>query len=227
MPKLNLSGRISINSQATLPCPSCGYPTLCMPRGHFVTDYMVPDPKITAHNAPQPTNAARDVAVLYECSVCHTPILFRSVQGRNSNATRPLGECELWPPATRTADHRIEEPMRSVLDEAHRCCAIGAWNATGVMCRRLVEEEVNAASCTGNTLYKQIEDLREKKDVSKRLIAAAQSLRVFGKEGAHADVPLDLTRDDAEAAIEFAEMLMDEIYVRTAKIAEVQEKHGT
>lgn len=124
----------------------------------------------------------------------------------------------------------ILDPMRADLVEAKQCQVVGAHNAAVVMARRALQCAAihqGAPRKRGDgrdaPLCDQLKWLRDNGHITKRLLEAGEAVRWVGNHGAHDTEPeirddgtptiTDVTKDDAEAAIQLAEEICRALYV--------------
>ena len=93
----------------------------------------------------------------------------------------------------------------------------GDLEAACIMARRSIELAVNLMDAEGGNLKKKIDDLADKKILSPILQAWAHEIRDIGNDGAHEP---DVSREDAEQAVYFAEMLFTYLFTLPGMIAE-------
>jgi hypothetical protein len=86
------------------------------------------------------------------------------------------------------------------------------------MCRRAVQEVAVLHKAVGKTLFEQIEFLAQNQTIAGDLKDWAHEVRLIGKDGAHADVPNDVTEQDADEAVEFTTQFINYIYVLKQKL---------
>jgi len=92
-----------------------------------------------------------------------------------------------------------------------------------------MHQVVEKFQATGNDLYQQINDLKQKQIITPILADAAQQVRALGKHGAH---PYDtkgnpfteLELEDARAALEFCDLIFDLVFVQPEKIKASQSR---
>lgn len=154
----------------------------------------------------------RDTNVYYSvatCVKCKAAVQIRVVSNELA---------EMHPALVRQADPAV--PPQVALDylEAARCVDAGAPRAAAAMFRRTVQSVMIEQGAKGQTLYEQIEDLAKRGLVTPALKDWAHEVRILGKAGAHADVPDDVSPEDAEDALSFTEELIKHVYVMPAEI---------
>ena len=97
----------------------------------------------------------------------------------------------------------------------------GDYEAACIMARRSVERAVNGAGGQGHNLKEKIDDLEARRLISPALREWAHEVRDIGNDGAH---EATVTREDAEQAVYFAEMLFTYLYTLPAMVAERRKK---
>lgn len=125
---------------------------------------------------------------------------------------------EMHPTLVRKAPQGVPAQVASDYLEAARCVDAGAPRAAAAMFRRTVQSIMVEQGAKGETLYSQIEDLAQRALVTPPLKDWAHEVRVLGKAGAHADVPDDVSPEDAKDGLNFTEELIKHVYVMPAEI---------
>jgi Domain of unknown function (DUF4145) len=115
-------------------------------------------------------------------------------------------------PARRGLSAEIPESLRQEFDEARACFDAKAYKATVVMVRRVLEGTCRENDAQGGTLVRNLQKMREIGLIDGTISEWADALRVLGNEGAHY-TERQVSRDDAEDALAFAEALLDHIYI--------------
>ena len=151
----------------------------------------------------------------YQCLVCNGIIIIK--QHRNSDgyfyynsSIPPSGE---FKPGNLDHITSTEEVKKDFL-EAIECYNNSFYNASMIMCRRAVQQEVTNEKAKGENLYKQIESL----GISDNLKILLQGVRIFGNSGAHPDpygpvlldkeIPIKEKQDCAKLSLEFLDLYL-------------------
>ena len=147
--------------------------------------------------------------VLIQCDRCGVPsVQVREDYGRGFEDDEP----EIVFPAPRRLSRNIPRPLRRDWEEARTCFDAKAYTATAVMVRRTLEGTCKENGIGGKSLYKGLADLKDRGLIDGPLADWADALRVLGNQGAHYTVET-VTREDAADALDFAEALLDHVYV--------------
>jgi hypothetical protein len=115
-------------------------------------------------------------------------------------------------PSPRQLSWDVPEPLRREFEEAQACFAAKAYEATVVMVRRVLEGTCKENNVQERTLGKGLDKLKADGLIDVTIAEWADALRILGNEGAHY-TGNQVSRDDAEDALAFAEALLDHIYV--------------
>ncbi|WP_074475405.1 DUF4145 domain-containing protein [Micromonospora carbonacea] len=129
----------------------------------------------------------------------------------------------LWPPQERTLNPAIPEALRATHSEARTCYKAKAYRATVVMVRRILEGVCIENGLTGSNLHRNLEALKTQSVIDAKLLEWAHGLRAIGNIGAHY-TPANVSRQDADDALQLSEAIMDYIYVFTAKFEQFQHR---
>ena len=145
---------------------------------------------------------------------CQQPIVqIREDFGQGSDADTPA----IYYPAPRRLSAAVPAPLRKAFDEARTCFEAKAYQATLVMVRRTLEGTCADQGSTKRTLAASLKDLQTQGKIDGLLAEWADLLRVAGNEGAHFSLTANVSAQDAEDALDFAEALLDHLYVLRAR----------
>lgn len=161
---------------------------------------------------------------LWRCGNCSNPACSVSeiqiYSGRNTIqkllAFYPL-------PREITAPHATPEAIANTFRSAKRYLLSGRdadFEAACIMARRGIEQAVNAFGGEGKNLFQKINNLESKRLIPPAMRDWAHHLRDIGNEGAHGEA---VTKEDAEQAVYFAEMLFTYLYSLPAKMEEYRQ----
>lgn len=110
------------------------------------------------------------------------------------------------------------------LTEAVKCEAAGAYKASALMVRRVLEELCEDKSATGPNLKARIVGLSNVAVIPTDLISAADELRILGNDAAHVQAKdYDVIgKEEASLAIELAKELLKAVYQYTSLLTRLQ-----
>jgi hypothetical protein len=121
-------------------------------------------------------------------------------------------------PAGRKLSNEIPAGLRREFDEAQTCLSAKAHTATVVMVRRTLEGICKDNGITERVLANGLKKMEAAGLIDRTLAEWADSLRVLGNQGAHfTGTQVDM--EDAADALDFAEALLDQIYVLRKRFA--------
>ncbi|MCY4382505.1 MAG: DUF4145 domain-containing protein [Nitrospinae bacterium] len=120
-----------------------------------------------------------------------------------------------WKPRINTSSIGSDEVREDFL-EAINCYNSGYYNASMIMARRAIQQEVIEKGATGKNLYVQIEAT----GISDKLKSLLQKVKNFGNYGAHPDFSLydsngnkiDNIKQFAELSLEFLDRYFSDQY---------------
>lgn len=190
-------------------CPRCGEPATSELLG-----------RATAYNDHWdiPTEFA-----FLQCSRCQSPLVqWREDYGGGFENDSPA----FMYPEPRQLSFDIPNALRDGFDEARRCFDAKVYTATLVMVRRTLEGTCQDQGATKRTLAASLKELESQGKIDGLLAEWADLLRVVGNEGAHF-TGASASRQDAEDALEFAEALLDHIYVLRKRFDEFKARRPT
>jgi hypothetical protein len=154
------------------------------------------------------------------CIACRQYILgiIKYIEGRDSyywgyETHYPLGK------PNDDVSESVPEGSRLDFQEALRCRWVNAFNATIEMCRRAIESScIQLGADPKLVLNDMIEWVHKQGKITTPLKDMAHKIKLGGNRAAH---PSDktLTKDDADAVIEFTREYFQHVYVMPAKMA--------
>lgn len=152
---------------------------------------------------------------------CEMPIVqVREDYGQGFDADSPA----IYFPAPRRLSWSVPVDLRSAFSEVVKCFQVKAYEATVVMVRRLLEGTCQHQGSTKRRLIDALEELKTKGIIDERLAEWAHLLRTVGNSGAHYSTD-QVTREDAQDSMDFAEALLDHIYVLSSRFEDFKLRH--
>lgn len=118
----------------------------------------------------------------------------------------------------------VPEHIASAADEAFRCRSIGAYRASILMARAVVEATAKDQGIHDGNLAAKIEQLSAKGIVRSFTKDAAHELRFLGNGMAHGDFVDPTGRDDCDAVLEVVAEILNEVYQGPARVARMRSK---
>lgn len=125
----------------------------------------------------------------------------------------------LYPPPTRRLSMEVPRSLREDYAEATKCLESKAYKAAAVMARRIVEGITVEQGYDEGDLFNRLKKMKTDGVIDERLYDWADICRDVGNQGAHASKTA-VERRDAQEALEFAEALLDYLYVFQEKYEE-------
>lgn len=197
----------------SLLCPHCQKPATASVRGSAVWDGYEGDKSV---NPPVEWR-------LVQCTSCWQPSLqAREDYGRGFDDDDPVAIY----PAPQRISPSIPQPLRREWEEARACFDAKVYTACGVMVRRTLEGTCKDQGVKAKTLAKGLHELRSQGLIDGVLGEWADALRVLGNQSAHF-TGKEISREDAEDSLAFAEALLDHLYVLRRRFAEFQKRIGS
>ena len=144
---------------------------------------------------------------LVKCPDCNEPILLKSGLVYEINQF-------VW---------AIPEKLRHALIECLKCYRISSFDATALMCRKVLEMfcVLKGVKIRGSNLKTAIHKLRENDIINEQLFAWAESLRDIGNKAAH-DIDTNFTSQDAKDILDFTIAILDFTYSFKEKFEKFQ-----
>jgi hypothetical protein len=125
-------------------------------------------------------------------------------------------------PAARRLSFEIPAEIRDEFEEAQRGIDGKNYRSALVMVRRVLEGTCKDQGATARTLAASLKQLESQGKIDGMLGEWADMLRIAGNEGAHfGSAP---SREDAVDALQFAEALLDHLYVLRKRFEEFKQR---
>lgn len=126
-------------------------------------------------------------------------------------------------PARRRLSTAVPRPLRNDHAEARGCIESGHYTAAAVMARRIVEGIAQHSGYKKGDLFTRLKSMKQDGVIDERLYDWADICRDVGNEGAHAGVT-SVTKVDATEAVDFAEAMLDYLFVIRARYDEFKKR---
>jgi hypothetical protein len=132
---------------------------------------------------------------------------------------------ELVPP--QLLDFNLENlpPLcQTTLKEAVACHGAGAYRASAMLVRRLLEEICELNGAEGNTLHTRLSELRKLIILPESLFEAMNEPKALGNDAAHVEAKAydSIGREEAEDSIELAKEILKALYQLKGLVARFQ-----
>ncbi len=131
----------------------------------------------------------------------------------------------LWPEPADEFHAGFPDEVSLSLQEARKCFRAKAYAATTVMAGRAVEA-ICQEKISQVTLARGLRELKDKKVIDETIYAWGDTLRKERNFGAHA-TGVEISRQDAEDCLDFAEAIAHYIYVLGGKYKEFVSRQNT
>lgn len=125
------------------------------------------------------------------------------------------GEYQVLPPERIGFDpEEIPTKLLATLEEAIACHAAGAFRASAMIVRRLLEEICEDAGAMGKNLHERLQALRGNVVLPEELFEAMQELKALGNDAAHIDAKAfdSIGAGEASDSIELAKEILKARY---------------
>jgi hypothetical protein len=129
----------------------------------------------------------------------------------------------VYPPQPRRLSREVPRRLREDHAEAVQCIEGRTYKAAAVMARRIVEGITEDKGYTSGDLFSRLKTMKKDGVIDARLYDWADICRDVGNQGAHASKTA-VDHRDAEEALEFAEALLDYLYVFQDKYEEFKKR---
>jgi hypothetical protein len=122
----------------------------------------------------------------------------------------------------------IPETLVKTLKEAIVCHANGAYRASGMMVRRLLEELCDDCSATGNNLHERLKALRTQIILPEELFDAMDELKSLGNDAAHIEAKAykNIDSEEAQLSIELAQEILKARYQHKSLVSRLRARRS-
>ncbi|MFI7123032.1 DUF4145 domain-containing protein [Amycolatopsis sp. NPDC049868] len=175
-----------------------------------------------SHQGYDPEHGPPLLSLLISCTSCGQSSLFLSEDygGGWDEPTR------VWPAPGRRLGLSVPRELRDEHEQARLCFEAKAYTAAGVMVRRTLEGVCAVKGTKKRNLFEGLREMKESGAIDERLFDWAQALRILGNQGAHY-TGTQISREDAEDALDLCEALLDYMFELTAKFTAFQQRRKT
>lgn len=161
------------------------------------------------------------VRALVRCRSCGTGALFAY-----EYTVGEWGQAKLlWPQDRPALSYYIPGSLRREYHEAQQCFSAKAYTAATVMVRRTLEGVCTEQGVKTKTLVGGLKELENQGKLDGRLVQWADALRVLGNQAAHFTGD-SVSAEDAADAMDFAQALLDYLYVLTRRFDAFQARRN-
>ena len=165
-----------------------------------------------------------EAAFFFACGNCHRGVIAHDNKERIARTYELKYEnfTEIYPkPSPSVAPQFTPSDAASDFIEAQNNLKHGSIKSACLMARSAMEASMLHEGAEGRGLKNQIKDLAKKNLITTTMADWVEEIRVIGNDAAHSvDRNATLTKQDAEDAIYFAEMLFTYLYALPGQIAE-------
>ncbi len=167
--------------------------------------------------------------VIYQCDHCGYPNIAHHKRGQSIDDP---GTLVGWIPLSGVGKEYFDVPDRisSAASECHKCFSIGAYRATVIMARSVLEAIItekiqNPANERGKDkiLSIKLKDAADESVISKRLGDLADAIKDIGNGSTH-NIFEEISKDDAEYILGFMDLLIEEIYQQDERLSKLAKK---
>ena len=137
---------------------------------------------------------------------------------------------EVLPPECIDFNHEhIPLQLLTTLKEAIQCHAAGAFRASAMMVRRLLEEICEKNNAEGKNLHQRLESLKNKVVLPTAFFDAMNELKSLGNDAAHVEAKSydEIGREEAADSIELAKEILKALYQLDGLIGRLQARKSS
>ena len=169
--------------------------------------------------------SASDIIVA-QSRICPNPkcrrLVFTISKGNKSHVVYP-------PELISFNAENIPDSICSTLKEALQCHAAGAYRASAMMVRRLLEELCDDAGAVGRTLHDRLRGLRSQITLPEELFDAMDELKALVNDAAHIEAKAygRIDREEAELSIELAQEILKARYQHKSLVDRLRARRAT
>jgi hypothetical protein len=116
----------------------------------------------------------------------------------------------------------VPDHIAEAADEAYRCYSIGAFRASTLLARSVVEATAKAKGITQGNLMNKIEEMFSQGHIREFVRDGAHEVRYLGNDMAHGDFVDPVAPEEAELALALVDEVLDEIFQAPARVAKAR-----
>jgi hypothetical protein len=123
----------------------------------------------------------------------------------------------------------VPSPLVSTLKEALVCYSVGAYRASAMMIRRLLEELCDDCNAQGKTLHERLKALRDQITLPEELFLAMDEIKALGNDAAHIEAKAYklIEKEEAEVSILLAQEIIKARYQHKNLLDRLRARKGT
>lgn len=123
----------------------------------------------------------------------------------------------------------IPDKLLATLEEAIACHAVGAFRASAMMVRRLLEEICDDANASGKNLHERLQSLKGNVVLPVELFDAMQELKALGNDAAHIEAKSydNIGPGEAADSLELAKEILKARYQLQGLVKRLQARRKT
>lgn len=127
------------------------------------------------------------------------------------------------------AADNLPSKLLSTLKEAISCHAAGAYRASAMMVRRLLEEICDESDASGKDLHARLVSLRSKITLPEELFEAMSELKALGNDAAHITARnyTKIGKEESEDSIELAKEIIKARYQLKGLVERLRARRGS
>ncbi len=184
--------------------------------GEVIGQYIIP-------NSNDPMDEYQYTFV--KCPKCFEPVLMKSDTIFELNKLEWGTPYRIFPINLFHVNPFIPEVLRNALIESINCCKSGAYTATAIMCRRVIEGFCILKEVREENLGKSLTKLKEKGIINDQMYDWANQLRLTGNEAAH-NIHSCFNKGDAKDILDFTIAILDFSYSFKDKFDNFLKRHN-
>jgi hypothetical protein len=127
----------------------------------------------------------------------------------------------VYPILHKPVSQDIPEPMRSELEEANLCFAVGAYRGCLLLCRTALIDLQRREKVSN------LKELKDRGHISDLLYRQADEVRLWANLVGHEVIVSEVTEDDCEELLNYLGAILDAVYVQPAHLAALTQKRKT
>jgi Domain of unknown function (DUF4145) len=198
-----------------------------------------------------PDNYEQRIWLLLQCSACSRPLLFEitnfeekriedlskfpfmEIMFSNGMSQDPVSpdlfenysmDNHILYPLEKSLSYSLPDEVRSAYSSALKVKYVEP-NAFAVMIGRTLEVMCHHENANGKVLADKIKSLADSERIPQTLADMARQLRILRNSAVHADKDkLDIKEEDVQIIHEFAEAILEYLYIAPGKVADLQDR---
>ena len=153
-----------------------------------------------------------DIYLVSLCKRCNQPFLIQQhLYGVGGEFETITEENLLYPCSNNSLVKSLPDQIKKAYEDAKNSFGASIYQASALMCRRVIEIVCKLHNAEGHSLYKKLEYLENNRIIDSKLLQWAHAIRNLGNDAAH-DLDYIASKEDAKDILDLTEAILLYVY---------------